>query len=89
MAGKLAPLHASAEGAFGAVVGGLNAVVFQKSKEAVVVFEESRSEIADLAVRTVQVSLRQCKNLLLNRERSQQQLVSIDLTAAEFVPQPE
>jgi hypothetical protein len=32
------------------------------------------------------MSLRQRENLLLTRERSQQQLVAIDLAAPEFVP---
>src|ERR1700693_111628 len=85
----LAPLHAGTEGTFHTVVGGLYAFVFQESIESVVVLEKSRGEIADLAVRAVQMPLRQRENVFLNRDRAQQQLVAIDLSAAEFVPQPE
>jgi hypothetical protein len=49
----LAPLHAGAEGTFNAVIGGLYAVVFQESKEPVVMLEQSRGEIADLARKSV------------------------------------
>ena len=64
----LAPLHTGAEGTFNAVVGGLYALVFQESIEPVVVLEKSRGEIADLAVRAVQMPLRQRENPFLNRD---------------------
>ena len=85
----LAPLYASAEGAFHAVVGGLDALMFQESEESVVMLEESRGEIADLAVRAIQMPFRQGENSFLNRDGSEQELASIDLAAAEFVPQSE
>ena len=85
----LAPLHAGAKGTFHAVVGGLYALVFQESEEPVVMLEKSHGQIADLAVRAVQMSLRQRENPFLNRDRSEQQLAAIHLAAAEFVPEPE
>src|SRR5450759_5194077 len=71
----LAPLYAGTEGTFSAVVGGLYAIVFQESIEPVVVLKKSRGEIANLALRAVQMPLRQRENPFLNRDRSQQQLV--------------
>ena len=49
----LAPLHAGAEGTFHAVVGGLDTLVFQESKEPVVMLKKSPGEVANLAVRAV------------------------------------
>jgi hypothetical protein len=66
----LAPLHPGAQGSFHAVVGGLYALVFQESKEPVVMLEKRRGEIADLAVRAVQMPLRQRGNPFLNRDGS-------------------
>src|ERR1017187_3511449 len=87
--GDFAPLHARAQRSFGAVVGGFNAFVFEESKQPVVMLEKSRGEIADLAVGTVQMPLGQREDPFLDRDRTQQQLASIDLAAAKLVPEPE
>ena len=62
--------HTRAERSFGAVVGGLNALVFKKSKQSLVVLEQSRGKIADLAVGTVQMPLGQDENPLFDRDRT-------------------
>jgi len=46
-------LHTGAECAFRAVIGGLDALVFQESKKPAVMLEKSLGEIADLAVGAV------------------------------------
>ena len=83
------PLHARAERSFGAVVGGLDAVLFEKSKQPLVVLVQCRGEIADLAVGRVQMPLGQSENPLLDGDRTQQKLASIDLAAAKLVPEAE
>ena len=54
----LTPLHTGAQGTFHTVIGGFNALLFQKGKEPVVVLEKRRGEISDLAVTAVQMPLR-------------------------------
>ena len=85
----LAPLHTGAQGALDAVVGRLDALVLQEDEEPVVMLEKSRGQIANLAVRALQVLLRQRVNPFSNGDRSLQQLAAIDLATAEFVPQSE
>ena len=46
-----------------------HAFVFDESEQPLVVLEQSRGEIADLAVRTVQMSLGQAENPLLDVDR--------------------
>jgi hypothetical protein len=82
-----APLHTRAEGSLGAVVGGLNAFVFKECKEPLVVLEKSRREIADFAVGTVQMALGQGDHPLLDGDRTQQQLASVNLATAKLVPE--
>ena len=84
-----ASLHACAERSFGAVVSGLHALVIEKSKQSLVVLEQSRGKIADLAVGAAQMPLGQGENPLFDRDRTEHQLVSINLAAAKLVPEPE
>ena len=84
-----APLHPRSERPFGAVVGGLDSFVFEESEQSLIMLEQSRGEIADLAVGTVQMALGQGENPFLDGDRTQQQLASINLAAAKLVPQPE
>jgi len=65
-----APLNASAQCSFGAIVGGVNAFVLEESKQALVVLEQSHGEIADFAVVTIQVLLGQGDDPLLDRDRA-------------------
>jgi hypothetical protein len=51
--------------------------------------EQSRGEIVDLAMRAIQVLLRQRENPFLNGKRAEQEFAAIDLAAAELAPQPE
>ena len=83
------PLHGRAQRSFGAVVGGLNALLFEKGKQPLVVLEQCCRQISDLTVGRVQMALSQSENPLLNGDRTQKQLVSIDLAAAKLVPQSE
>src|ERR1022692_953041 len=83
------PLHSRAERSFGAIVGGFNAFLFEKGKQPLVVLEQCCREIADLAVGSVQVPLGQSENPLLYADRTQKQLVSIDLATAKLVPEAE
>ena len=55
----LAPLDASAETALGAVIGGLDTIMFEESKQPSGVFEKRSRQVPDLAVRVVQMRLRQ------------------------------
>src|ERR1700704_3519202 len=48
--GNLAPLHASAERPFRAVIGRLNAFFFQEGKQPLVVHEQCRGQILNFAV---------------------------------------
>src|SRR5215472_15599654 len=64
-------------------------LLLQEDEEPVVMLEKSRGQIANLAVRALQVLLRQRVNPFSNGDRSLQQLAAIDLAAAEFVPQSE
>src|SRR5215831_395169 len=57
----LAPLHTGAQGA-----GRLDALVLQEDEEPVVMLEKSRGQIANLAVRALQVLLRQRVNPFSN-----------------------
>jgi hypothetical protein len=81
-----APLHTGAERSFGTIIGGLDAFLFQEGKQALVAFEKSDGQIANLAMRAVQVPFGQFEDPFLKGERSQQQLTPIDLTATKFVP---
>src|ERR1700720_3304674 len=83
------PLHRGTECPFGAVVGGLNAFLFEEGKQPLVVFEKSGGEIADLAVGTVQMPFGQSENPLLNADRTEPQLASINEAAAKLVPEAE
>ena len=57
-----APLHAGAQRSFSAVVGGLNALLIEESEQPLIVLKQSRGEVADLTVGTVQMPLGQRKN---------------------------
>src|SRR5207302_4718424 len=85
----LAPLHAGAKRSFGAVVGGFDALVFHKAEQPLGVLEESRGEIPNLAVATVQVPLGEDEDAFLDGDGTQQQLSPVDPATAKLVPQPE
>src|SRR5438105_15785413 len=74
----LAPLHAGAEGAFHAVVGGLDTFVFQEREESVAMLEQSRGEITDFTVGAVQVPLRQGESPFLTGNQSVQSFALLD-----------
>ena len=84
-----APLHAGAERSFSAVVGGLNALSFEEGEQSLVVFKQGSGEIPDLAVGTVQMPLGQGEDPLLDGDRADQGLASIQLAATKLVPESE
>src|SRR5271165_979589 len=83
---NLAPLHTSAEGSFGAVVGWLDALLLQKSVQPPVVLEERRGKIPDFSVSTVQVGLCERETPFLDLHRTRQELLTIDLPATKLAP---
>ncbi len=84
-----APLDAGAERPFSAVVGRFNAFLFQEREQPLIVLEKGGGQIADLAVRAIQVPLGQFDNPFFDWDRSQDQLASIDLAPSKLVPEAE
>ena len=85
----LSPLHAGAQGPLSAIVSRLDPFLFEKRKQPLVVLEQSGGEIPNFAISAGQMALRQVGNLLLNRNRTEQQLLTSDLAATKLVPEPE
>jgi hypothetical protein len=61
----LAPLDGRAQNAFDYVIGRLHSLLFQKREQPFEVNEQRRRQVAHLAVRILQVRLRQREQLLL------------------------
>ena len=67
--GRFAPLDAGAERAFSAVIGRLDASVFEEGKEPFGMFKQCPRQVLHLPVRTIEMSFRQRKQTPLEPNR--------------------
>jgi hypothetical protein len=80
--GDLPPLYGTAQRAFGPIVGRFDAVVMHEDEEVLMVREQRGRQIAHVVGRTVQVTLGQREEFLLQRDRFRDQLGAGQRTAA-------
>src|SRR5579872_2619631 len=80
---NLAPLHRTAQCSFGDVIGRLDAFVAQEGEEPLEMLHERKSEIGDVFVGAVEITIRQREKLLLQGNGFCDQLLPCDRTISD------